>query len=118
MTLATRLAIAALLLAPLTTEAATAPGEDPFADFRIPDHRVFSWTGDLSSNAAYTDGSSPFGSGNGGFAGGSLSTSMFSLHDSDPKTRAWSAHVSAGGSRSSNESQSLFSDRSRRARSW
>lgn len=81
----------------------TAASADEFADFRIPEHRVFSWTGDLSGSASH--GKSSLNEN--GDASGSVSTSISWLHDSDPWLSSFLLQLQGNGLRSNAENDQV-----------
>jgi hypothetical protein len=100
-----------LALAVVVTVLQGAPARaDEFSDFRIPDHRVFSWTGDFGASGGQRTDS--FGSllrrSNG--LSGSASSNAAWQHDSDPATSALFVGFTVNGRRNHDDSQDRFED--------
>jgi hypothetical protein len=90
---------AALLAASLCVSS-TALADDPYADYRIPDHHWLSWTVAASGGGSHQRGQgSTFGFVNSGSFGGSGGTSISGGYDSDALLRSYSLSVSGNGSR-------------------
>lgn len=112
-----RIVLIVLLAALLPAGARAADAEDPFADFRIPDHKVFSWTGDVTFSGSWNDMSFPSGgSVENGYQLGGLGTSAYWLRDSDPTLQLMGVRLAASGARLFDESRDAFSFRERRNR--
>jgi hypothetical protein len=94
-----------LLLFPLPAAAA-----DPFADFRIPEHRVFSWTGNFSAGAGQGDFGASNVSSRSGSVSGSLGSGIFWLRDSDSRLSSLSIQSTINGTRAGNKLKALFED--------
>ena len=89
---------------------------DSFEDFRIPEHKVFSWTGNLTAAASQVDQSS-FSRRKFGTAQGRLGTSASWLHDSDPRLTIFSVETNAAGQRGTNDQDGPFGSGTSRRRS-
>ena len=88
---------------------------DPFDDFRIPEHRVFDWTGSLSGSASHQrrqlgdDFQVQAGS-----LQGSIATTASWLYDSDPRLTSFTVDVRASGVRNGEDvSSPLVTDQFR-----
>src|SRR5262249_47283247 len=91
-----RVVVSCLLFLPATSLA------DEFADFRIPAHKFFSWTGRLSASPGSDEVSANFPSRSGAVEG-SLRSSTSWLHDPDSRLSIFSVDVSANGQRAGAE---------------
>jgi hypothetical protein len=92
-----------LLLLPSTALA------DPFDDFRIPEHRVFSWTANLSTGAAYEQAGLFYGGDRkDGTAQASMGTDASWLYDSDPRRTFFAVGLSAAGDRHGTDQDDMF----------
>jgi hypothetical protein len=105
----------AILVVALAVARADRAAGDEFADFRIPDHKVFSLTGDVAATASSNENAF-LGDGKSGVVAGTLSTSAFWMRDSDPLLRRWSVNVLANGDRAGSEARDAFATSETRRR--
>src|SRR5262249_37886589 len=89
----------ALLLAASLCLPSRALADDPYADYRIPDHRWFSWTAGINGSGNHQRGQGLFGFGNSGGFSGSGGSSVSAGYDSDALQQRYSLNVSLSGSR-------------------
>ena len=90
----------AALLAASLCMSSNALADDPYADYRIPDHHWFSWTADARGSGSHQRGQSTyFGLAISGSFGGSGGTAISGGFDSDAFLRSYSLTVSGNGSR-------------------
>lgn len=75
---------------------------DSFEGFRIPEHRVFSWTGSLTASAGHHDQEGFYEIKNGQVQG-SIGTAASWLYDSDARLTSFSLDLGVGGNRNGME---------------